>query len=55
MEVGQSGKQIPKAGIIIQARMDSIRLPEKVLMTIGSSTMFEILVKRLKKSELPII
>jgi spore coat polysaccharide biosynthesis protein SpsF len=55
MEVGQSGKQIPKAGIIIQARMDSVRLPGKVLMTIGSSTMFEILVKRLKKSGLPII
>jgi len=55
MEVGQSGKQISKAGIIIQARMDSIRLPGKVLMTIGSSTMFEILIKRLKKSELPIV
>jgi spore coat polysaccharide biosynthesis protein SpsF len=55
MEAGQSGKQIPKAGVIIQARIDSIRLPGKVLMPIGSSSLFEILVRRLKKSGLPII
>jgi spore coat polysaccharide biosynthesis protein SpsF len=57
MEVGLSGNKTYtiKAGIIIQARMDSTRLPGKVLMPAGSSTIFEILIKRVKESGLPVI
>ncbi|MEP6682000.1 MAG: glycosyltransferase family protein [Parafilimonas sp.] len=57
MAVGQFGKymNIAEAGIIIQARMDSVRLPGKVLMKLGNSTVFEILIKRLKKAGLPIV
>ena len=55
MAAGRPGKQLPKAGIIIQARMDSTRLPGKVLMPLGGSTMLDILVSRLKESRLPLI
>ena len=55
MAVGQSGKKLPEAGIIIQARMNSTRLPQKVLMPIGASNMFSILVKRLKEAGLPVV
>ncbi len=55
MAVGRHGNELPRAGIIIQARMDSTRLPGKVLMPLGNSTMFEILVSRLKESRLPLI
>ena len=37
---------------VIQARMNSTRLPGKVLKRIGDSTCIEILLKRLSKSEL---
>ena len=37
---------------VIQARMNSTRLPGKVLKKIGDSTCIEILLKRLSKSEL---
>jgi glutamate-1-semialdehyde 2,1-aminomutase len=37
---------------IVQARMGSIRFPEKVMKKIGSIPMIEILLRRLKKSEL---
>lgn len=55
MAAGQSGKNLSEAGIIIQARMGSTRLPQKVLMPIGASNMFSILVKRLKKAGLPVV
>lgn len=41
--------------IILQARMNSERLPGKVMMPIGGIPIIEILIKRLKQSELPII
>ena len=37
-----------KIGIIIQARMDSLRLPGKVLMKLGNMSLLEFLIKRLK-------
>ena len=37
-----------KVGIIIQARMSSIRLPGKVLMDIGGKPLLEFLIKRLE-------
>ena len=39
---------------IVQARMDSIRLPGKVMQTIGNIPLIEILLKRLKKSKIQI-
>lgn len=41
--------------IIIQARMNSERLPGKVLKTINGKTLLGILIERLKSSEIPII
>lgn len=55
MAVGQHGNQLPQAGIIIQARMDSTRLPGKSIISLGKATMLDILVKRLETSGLPII
>ena len=48
------GKQINnsmqnKIAIIIQARMNSKRLPGKVLAKLNEKSLFEFLVKRLKK------
>ena len=40
-----------KSVIIIQARLGSNRLPEKVLKKIGKYSVIEMIVKRLKKSE----
>ena len=37
---------------IVQARVDSVRFPEKVLKKIGNKTIIEILLKRLSKSKL---
>src|ERR1051325_11008681 len=55
MAAGQSGKQEVKVGIIIQARMGSTRLPNKVLMPLGTSNLLQVLVERLKLSGLPIV
>lgn len=41
--------------IIIQARMGSERLPGKVLMNLGGKPLIEILIERLKKSNIPIL
>jgi len=41
--------------IILQARMNSERLPGKVMKSIGGKPMIGIMIDRLKKSELPII
>ena len=40
-----------KSVIIIQARLGSNRLPEKVLKKIGKYSVIEMIVKRLKKSK----
>ena len=56
MEVGRSGKEPGiRAGIIVQARMASIRLPGKVLMPVSTGNLFEILVRRLRLSGMPVI
>jgi len=44
-----------KPHIIIQARMGSSRLPEKVMRKIGDTPMIGIQIERLKKTNLPII
>jgi spore coat polysaccharide biosynthesis protein SpsF len=41
--------------IIVQARMNSERLPGKVMMKIGGKPLIEILINRLKQSEIPIL
>ena len=41
--------------IILQARMNSTRLPGKVMQTIGNTPLIGILLNRIKKAELPII
>ena len=41
-----------EVAIIIQARMNSTRLPSKVLAKLNEKSLFEFLVKRLKKSTL---
>ena len=41
-----------KIAIIIQARMNSTRLPSKVLAKLNEKSLFEFLVTRLKKSSL---
>jgi spore coat polysaccharide biosynthesis protein SpsF len=46
---------VEKTYIILQARMNSERLPGKVMKLIGGIPMIGILIKRLKKSDLPII
>ena len=40
--------------VIIQARLGSVRLPEKVLKKIGNLSIIEIIVKRLRRSKHPI-
>lgn len=40
-----------KTVVIVQARMGSTRLPDKVLKKIGSATMIELLLKRLSKAK----
>jgi spore coat polysaccharide biosynthesis protein SpsF len=54
MEVGQSGDNL-KAGIIIQARLGSTRLPGKVLYDLGGVPLLEFLIKRIESSNIPII
>jgi len=54
MEVGQSGNQL-KAGVIIQARLGSTRMPAKVLANLGGVPLLEFLINRLKPGKLPII
>ena len=41
-----------KTTIIIQARMSSSRLPEKILKTVQGIPIIELIIKRLKKSKL---
>ena len=41
-----------KTVLIVQARLTSIRFPNKILKKIGSQTLLEILLKRLKQSKL---
>ena len=36
---------------IIQARLNSMRFPEKIIKKLGDTTVLEFLVKRLKKSK----
>jgi len=46
---------VEKTYIILQARMNSERLPGKVMKQIGGTPIIGILIRRLKQSELPII
>ncbi len=46
---------VEKPTIIIQARMNSERLPGKVLMTIGGKPLIGILIERLLRANLPIV
>ena len=36
---------------IIQARLNSVRFPQKIIKELGNSTVLEFLIKRLKKSK----
>ena len=36
---------------IIQARLNSVRFPEKIIKKLGDTTVLEFLVKRIKKSK----
>ena len=52
MEIQIKNTMQNKVAIIIQARMNSTRLPKKVLAKLNEKSLFEFLVTRLKKSTL---
>ena len=52
MEMQIKNSMQNKVAIIIQARMNSTRLPSKVLAKLNGKSLFEFLVTRLKKSTL---
>ena len=52
MEIQVNNSMQNKIAVIIQARMNSTRLPSKVLAKLNEKSLFEFLVKRLKKSSL---
>ena len=52
MEMQIKNSMQNKVAIIIQARMNSTRLPKKVLAKLNEKSLFEFLVTRLKKSTL---
>ena len=49
MEMQINNSMQKKIAVIIQARMNSKRLPGKVLAKLNEKSLFEFLVKRLKK------
>ena len=52
MEMQINNSMQKKIAVIIQARMNSTRLPSKVLAKLNEKSLFEFLVQRLKKSTL---
>ena len=43
-------KDISKVGVIVQARLNSQRVPNKMIKQFGKSSLFEIMCEKLKKS-----